>query len=473
VKLQQHIFEESDKSLLYAVSVADSAEQASALKKKFEALPTVSEVREIADLATRLPLGPPKENKLLIQAVNSELAWLAPVKFEPRNVNPEYLGQLIERLQGAITKHDEPWAHEAARALDGFLSRFEQCSLEAQMRFLNEFQARMNLSLHSQLQQLADATDSEPLTLADVLPSELISRFVSPTGQWLLRIFPKSQVWDINPLREFVEDVRSIDPKATGTPLQNFEASRQIAQSYQQAAIYAVIAIGIVLLVDVLGRKKSTQALVPATLVLAAIVGLCHWQDVEVTWGFLAGTFLGMLVVIGWIVDRTSVSHGLLSLLPPFGGMAIMFGLMRLMHVDLNPANLIVLPLLLGIGVDGGVHVVHDFRWQTPGRYRISPSIINSLVLTSTTTMVGFSSMLLAAHRGLFSFGLVLTLGVASCLFVSLVPLPAILTLLDRNRHRHLLSQRRFLKAKAAQLQLLIPQAAGAHRPANLSVGRS
>ena len=118
-----------------------------------------------------------------------------------------------------------------------------------------------------------------------------------------------------------------------------------------------------------------------------------------------------------------------------------MFGVLRQMHVDLNPANLIVLPLLLGIGVDGGVHVIHDFRLQTKRRYRISPSIINSLVLTSTTTMVGFGSMLLAAHRGLYTFGLVLTIGVGSCVFVSLVPLPAILTLLDRRRRKKVASR--------------------------------
>ena len=84
--------------------------------------------------------------------------------------------------------------------------------------------------------------------------------------------------------------------------------------------------------------------------------------------------------------------------------------------------------------MDGGVHMVHDFRLQTKRRYRISPSIINSLVLTSTTTMVGFGSMLLAAHRGLYTFGLVVTLGVASSVFIALVPLPAILTLLDQRR---------------------------------------
>ena len=54
--------------------------------------------------------------------------------------------------------------------------------------------------------------------------------------------------------------------------------------------------------------------------------------------------------------------------------------------------------------------------------------------------MVGFGSMLLAAHRGLYTFGLVLTIGVGSCVFVSLIPLPAILTLLDRRRRATLIN---------------------------------
>ena len=92
--------------------------------------------------------------------------------------------------------------------------------------------------------------------------------------------------------------------------------------------------------------------------------------------------------------------------------------------------------------------MVHDFRLQTKRRYRISPSIINSLVLTSTTTMVGFGSMLLAAHRGLYTFGLVVTLGVASSVFIALVPLPAILTLLDRRRRATMMrAPRGFLRA--------------------------
>ena len=107
-----------------------------------------------------------------------------------------------------------------------------------------------------------------------------------------------------------------------------------------------------------------------------------------------------------------------------------MFGILGYYGIDLNPANLIVLPLVLGIGVDDGVHVVHDFRLQR-FRYRTSASTINAILLTSLTSMIGFGSMMVASHRGLYSVGLVLVIGVGSCLFVSLVTLPAILTLIS------------------------------------------
>ena len=110
------------------------------------------------------------------------------------------------------------------------------------------------------------------------------------------------------------------------------------------------------------------------------------------------------------------------------------FGILAILKTNLNPANMIVLPLLLGIGVDSGVYVVHDYRSQTPGTYSISSSIINAITLTSVTTMMGFGSMIISSHQGLASLGIVLTVGVGCCLFISLVPLPALLTLLDRRR---------------------------------------
>jgi predicted RND superfamily exporter protein len=104
-----------------------------------------------------------------------------------------------------------------------------------------------------------------------------------------------------------------------------------------------------------------------------------------------------------------------------------MLGLMGLVGIDLNPANLIGIPLILGIAVDYGVHVVHDYL-ERPGPYRMSASTANSVLVDALTTVLGFGALMVASHRGLESLGRVLTLGVTTCTVTSLVFLPAVLT---------------------------------------------
>jgi predicted RND superfamily exporter protein len=198
-------------------------------------------------------------------------------------------------------------------------------------------------------------------------------------------VYPKSQIWDIKPLEQFIADVRSVDPEATGTPLQTYEASKAIKKSYETAGLYALIAVSVMLLVDFRNLRDC-----------------------------------------------------LLALLTPIAGTALMFGVLGLCDIDLNPANLIVLPLVVGLGVDGGVHVIHDFRSRSKfGPYKPSASVVNAMIVNATTTMVGFGSMMIAAHRGLYSLGLVLTIGVGTCLVVSIILVPAILTILSRGREAH------------------------------------
>ena len=84
------------------------------------------------------------------------------------------------------------------------------------------------------------------------------------------------------------------------------------------------------------------------------------------------------------------------------------------------------LPLILGIGIDDGVHVVHDYLRQK-GPFAISHSTASALIITSATTMIGFGSMMFARHQGLRSLGQVLTIGVFCCLLSSLLVLPPLL----------------------------------------------
>jgi hypothetical protein len=237
----------------------------------------------------------------------------------------------------------------------------------------------MGADLLMRLKGLESVSAVELVGPADLTPT-LVDRFISPHGKWQLQIYPAFQIWDLEPLEKFIHDVRSVDPEATGTPLQTYEASKAIKRSYETVGLYALIAVCLLLLLDFRNLVDS-----------------------------------------------------LLALLPPLAGAGLMFGILAICHIDLNPANLIVLPLVIGLGVDGGVHVVHDYRLQR-GPYVPTTSVINAIIVNSTTTMVGFGSMMIAAHRGLYSLGLVLTIGVGTCLLVAVVLLPAVLTLVARRR---------------------------------------
>jgi len=245
---------------------------------------------------------------------------------------------------------------------------------------LSAYQHRMAGDLLSRLHTLRIMANPEPPQLTD-LPQGLVERFVGKDGKkFLLQIYSKGDIWDMEAMEKFVGDVRSVDPRVTGNPLQTYEASRQMQQSYVQAAWYALAAILLVL-----------------------------------------------------FLDFRSLRYTLLAMLPVGLGMLQLFGILGILDVALNPANMIVLPLILGIGIDDGVHVVHDFRRRN-GPYRMSASTASAVLITSLTTMVGFGSLMIASHRGLQSLGRVLTIGVSCCLFTSLVMLPALLAWLSRNQ---------------------------------------
>jgi hypothetical protein len=240
-------------------------------------------------------------------------------------------------------------------------------------RLLAAFQQRSAGDLLSRLHALASVADPEPPRLED-LPPSLVERFVGSSGKHLLKIYGRGDIWRFESLEKFVKDVRSVDPRATGNPLQAYEASLEMKRSYEQAALYALIVILAVL----------------------------------------------------WL-DFRSISCAALAALPLAIGMAQTLGLMGLLGIDLNPANLIGIPLILGIAVDYGVHIVHD-ALERPGPYRISASTANAVLVDALTTILGFGALMVADHKGLESLGRVLTLGVTACTVTSLVFLPILLS---------------------------------------------
>jgi hopanoid biosynthesis associated RND transporter like protein HpnN len=373
VELEQKLLSESNQSVWYALSIAGDRDELLARKEAMLKLASVERVEEIVSL---LPTDH-KVKQPIIARIETRLANLAE---RPQVIpvdQPEYIGRVLARTQQLLASLPE--GRSVAREVEQIRDRLRKLVLSDYKQWISQFQQKMAGDLLSRLHILRSMANPEPPELAD-LPQSLVQRFVGNHGHYLLKIYGRGNIWDMDALERFVKEVRSVDPRATGNPLQAYEASLEMKSSYEEAALYALLVIMVVLLIDL-----------------------------------------------------RSVRYALLAGLPLALGVLQTFGLLGILEIPLNPANMIALPLMLGIGVDYGVHIIHEYREQT-GRYRMSPATAVAVLVDGLTTVVGFGSLMIASHRGLQSLGRVLTLGVSCCMFTSMIMLPALLVLMSRKR---------------------------------------
>jgi predicted RND superfamily exporter protein len=107
-----------------------------------------------------------------------------------------------------------------------------------------------------------------------------------------------------------------------------------------------------------------------------------------------------------------------------------MVGIMGVFDVPFNPANIMTLPLIIGIGVTNGIHILNRFAEEQ------NPSVLarstgKAVIVSGLNTIAGFGSLMIAKHRGIESLGFVMAMGTATCMIAGVTLLPAILNLLN------------------------------------------
>jgi predicted RND superfamily exporter protein len=160
-------------------------------------------------------------------------------------------------------------------------------------------------------------------------------------------------------------------------------------------------------------------------------MGLYEFVDILLRGYRNAAVLAFVVIVILVLIDFRGTRATAFSILPLLVGMAWMLGAMGLFGLRFNPANVLTLPLMVGIGVAYGIYVVQRYREDHSAElYRKSTG--RAVVLSALTTIVAFASLIFGKHRGIQSLGLVMSIGVAACLLASLALLPALLELARR-----------------------------------------
>lgn len=140
----------------------------------------------------------------------------------------------------------------------------------------------------------------------------------------------------------------------------------------------------------------------------------------------IAISFAAVLLLL--IIDFKNIKHVAVTMLPLVSGVILMLGIMSAVGMDLNFFNMIVLPVMLGIGIDNGVHFFH--RYQEEGYQnlrKVMTTTGGSIVMTTLTTAAGFAGMTLAHHGGLASIGIAANIGMMTCLITTMFFFPAVL----------------------------------------------
>jgi predicted exporter len=137
---------------------------------------------------------------------------------------------------------------------------------------------------------------------------------------------------------------------------------------------------------------------------------------------------LGLVVVFVLLwVDFRSLRLTTIALAQLICGVVMMFGLMKIAGIHLNYVNAFVATMILGVGIDYGIHLVHRMSWSGG---RVEPGLLETgkaVVIAAMTNVAGFGTLTLGSYPALRSFGLVALFGSITCLFTSLTLVPALM----------------------------------------------
>jgi hopanoid biosynthesis associated RND transporter like protein HpnN len=363
--------------------IARDLDEAQDLAERIEALPTVDFTVTLADY---VPDGQEEKLDLLDDAAFVLLPTLARETSRTTPPDADQIAAVVE-LAGALETlrraEISPALTSAAEQLSASLATLRAHWTESRDpgTSIAAVETALIGSLPGRLRILRASLVPMPVTLEE-LPHDLVESMIAGDGRARIEVFPEEDLNDPAALSRYVESIQGIAADAFGDGLVILVSGQVVVRALEQALLTAAALI--VLLLFVLWRNAADVLLVAVPLALATL---------------FTGT---MSVVVG---------------------------------VPFNFANVIVIPLLLGMGVDTGIHLVHRSRQEKlPGGNLLRTSTARAVLFSSLTTMASFGTLGLSSHLGMATLGRLLALGISLILVCNLVVLPALLRAAGRDR---------------------------------------
>jgi hopanoid biosynthesis associated RND transporter like protein HpnN len=345
--------------------VAPDLAAARADAQRVAALPQVAQARTLADL---IPSDQDKKLALIRQMAAAIEHPLNPAQTQP----PPSDQDNIAALQSTAATLSQFAAlggsgGDAATRLAGLLTQLAQADPTARQRAEAAVAEPLKLSLAG----LREALKAQPINVATI-PPDLKQQWLTPDGRARVQVLPKGDPDDTGVLRDFVRAVMTLEPSATGPAVLLYEAGNTIVRAFVEAGIFAFAGITLLLWITLRRIIDVLMTLVPLLLATVVTLELCVILD-----------------------------------------------------LPLNFANIIALPLLLGVGVAFKIYYI--MAWRRGRTALVQSTLTRAVIFSAMTTATAFGSLWLSSHPGTSSMGQLMALALVSTMMAAVLFQPALM----------------------------------------------
>jgi len=373
----------SDYKMSYAYITSKNFEDFQKKVIQIKKLKTVSRVDSLTEMI-------PPDQKKKIQIVNSVKGQIGAFRLNYRkgSENPAVYMESLKKLtdffenaqEEAFTGKKQKLANSLTKLVDNLNKlndKFEGSEKKLAVGRTIAYEKELFLRLKQGSTLAKDWFNLRQINLKTI-PKEVVNRFKSQSGMYVAYISPTGSMWELDFLDKFVNDLKKIDKNVTGFPVTHKAFIRQAVNGIIQPILYSFLVVVLLLLIDFRSIKSALLAMVPLVI-----------------------------------------------------GMLWMQGALYFSNIQYNVASIAGLPLILGLGVVYGVHIVHRWR-ENPNEsaFVAAQTTGRGVSFAAFTTISGLFSIVFAHHGGVSSFGIVLLYGIIICLFTALFILPSIIDII-------------------------------------------
>lgn len=355
----------------YAIAtIVDQNDDLDALKQRLERLDTVAAVELPSE---HLPVFQEVKHHYL-SGVSQQLGEFGEVG-EVAAIEQVAIIEKINLLQTQIFDQHEQFIDEDQVLLQDLYDSLDL--LKQRQDIWPNLQSSIAEGIAEDLSQLRTWFSAKPFTLKD-LPDDIRRRLVSDQGEALVQIIPAVDMSNTDENRRFIEELLEVQPNISGVAVHEWGVGQVMVQAFTTATIISVSMIFFVIALTFKSFKPAIMILIPMALVITCTLSIA-----------------------------------------------------KMIGMSLNMANILVVPLIFGLGVDTGIHVVNRYHLSDDWRHTLFSSTGRAVILSALTTIGTFVAISFSQHQGAASIGILLSIALSLLIVITFIVLPALLMLFD------------------------------------------